>query len=435
MKRRSSSFRMQMFATLLLLFPPLTILSNNDGVKGVLDSLAHAADSRYSEWMTYSEMFRTPHPQYLDFTDIKKRPNGKWSYVMGIEMEGMLDTFIRCKDARILEYLKEYPRTMIAADGSITGYKLADYNLDNVRTGKFILRMMKECPELVNDGTQTAVNTLFSQLQNQPRTKEGVWWHKEIYHDQVWLDGIFMGLPFYTLAVTEPQLCGLASESHEKVDSIRNHCFDDAIEQITKTFNRTYDPESGLWRHAWDETHTMFWADSATGLSKHCWARALGWFVMAMTEILDVLPEDHPRRNELVSMLQKAMNAVTRYQDKHTGVWYDVLDVKHPDNYLESTASCMFTYCLLKGSRLGYLSRKMQKVGRKAYEGILKQFVRVNHDNTISLTRCCSVSGLGPESNPRRDGSFSYYMSEPIRDNDAKGIGPFIWASLEIEKY
>lgn len=428
MKHRMKRF---LYSALVLLLVPLTGVARK---ASVLDSLAIAPQRHYSEWMTYSEMQRTPHPQYLDFTDVKKRPNGKWSYVMGIEMEGMLDTYLRYKDERILEYLKEYPQKMIAAKGSITGYKLEDYNLDNVRTGKFILRMLKECPDLVNDGTRTAVNTLFRQLQHQPRTNEGVWWHKEIYHDQVWLDGIFMGLPFYTLAVTEPQLCRLTGEGRAEADSLRAHCFDDAIDQITKTFNRTYDARSGLWRHAWDETHTMFWADPETGLSKHCWARALGWFVMAMTEVLDALPEEHPRRNELISMLQRAMDAVVRYQDKSTGVWYDVLDVKHPDNYLESTASSMFAYCLLKGSRLGYLSRKMQKAGCKAYDGIVKQFVRVNPDNTISLTRCCSVSGLGPESNPRRDGSFSYYMSEPIRDNDAKGIGPFIWASLEIEQ-
>lgn len=395
--------------------------------------LAELPYTHYSEWMTYSEMKRTPHPQYLDFTDPDKRPQGKWSYVMGIEMEGMLNTYQKYGDRKIMDYLKEYPTAMIKADGSITGYRLEDYNLDNVRTGKFILRMMQECPELVNDGTKKAISNIFHQLLQQPRTKEGVWWHKEIYHDQVWLDGIFMGLPFYTLAITQPQLCDITTPRDKDIEHIRTTCFDDAVSQIAKTHNRTYDPKSGLWRHAWDETHTMFWANPQTGLSQHCWARALGWFCMAMTEVLDVLPDNHPRRNELTGLLQQTMSAVVRYQDKESGVWYDVLDVIHPDNYLESTASCMFAYCLLKGSRLGYLDSQMAEAGRRAYEGILKQFVRINPDRTISLTNCCSVSGLGPEKSPQRDGSFRYYMSEPVRDNDAKGIGPFIWASLEME--
>ena len=155
---------------------------------------------------------------------------------------------------------------------------------------------------------------------------------------------------------------------------------------------------------------------------------------MAMIEVLDALPEEYEQRAQLIDMLRQTLTAVIKYQDKRTGVWYDVLDVNDPANYLESTASCMFAYCLLKGARLGYLDKTFRKAGIKAYKGILKQFVQVNPDQTLSLTRCCSVSGLGPETNTKRDGSFSYYMSEPIRDNDAKGIGPFIWASLEMER-
>lgn len=159
-----------------------------------------------------------------------------------------------------------------------------------------------------------------------------------------------------------------------------------------------------------------------------------------MTEVLDVLPADYAGRDEVVALLQKAMASVVKYQDKATGVWYDVLDVKDSRNYLESTASSMFAYVLLKGVRKGYLPKEYRKAGVKAYEGIIENFIRVNGDKTISLTNCCSVSGLGPAPGPyvtkpnfKRDGSFDYYMSEPIRDNDAKGVGPFIWASLEME--
>ena len=367
----------------------------------------------YSEWLTYSEMKRVNHPYMLDFST---KP--KWSYVMGIEMEALLDTYLRYKDESILTYLKEYPAKMIDEKGNVTGYKYEDFNLDNVRTARFILRMYNLDPQKKD---LIALKTLFKQLEKQPRTNEGVWWHKAIYANQVWLDGIFMGLPYYTLAA--PQLKGKKARKY----------YDDAVDQIVKTDKRTYDAKTGLWKHAWDETHTMFWADKETGLSKHTWGRALGWYTMAMIEVLDALPEDYARRGEVIELFQKAMKAVVKYQDKKTGVWYDVMDVNDPRNYLESTCSSMFAYCLLKGVRKGYLDQSFKEAGVKAYNGILK-------NKTISLTDCCSVSGLGPGPGPyvskpnyKRDGSFDYYMSEPIRDNDAKGVGPFIWASLEME--
>lgn len=378
----------------------------------------------YSEWLTYSEMKRVPHSYLLDFSS---KP--KWSYVMGIEMEGMLDTYEHYKEGNnaILDYLKEYPAKMIDEKGNITGYKYEDFNLDNVRTAKFILRMHNLFP---TKGTEKALKTLFKQLQNQPRTKEGVYWHKAIYANQVWLDGIFMGLPFY---------CNYAVQTMKpkKAEKYLN----DAVDQMVKTDYRTYDEKTQLWKHAWDETHQQFWANKEDGKSQHCWARALGWYVMAMTECLDAMPENYARRQEVIDLLNKAMKSVVKYQDKKTGVWYDVLDVKSDKNYLESTASSMFAYVLLKGYRKGYLSEEYLKAGVKAYNGILKQFIKVNADKTISLTRCCTVSGLGPGPGPyvkkpnyKRDGSFEYYMSEPIRDNDAKGVGPFIWASLEMEQ-
>jgi rhamnogalacturonyl hydrolase YesR len=155
---------------------------------------------------------------------------------------------------------------------------------------------------------------------------------------------------------------------------------------------------------------------------------------MAMTEVLEALPEDYARRQEVINLLQKAMTEVVKHQDKKTGVWYDVLDVKDERNYLEASCSAMFAYVLLKGSRMGWLDESFKQAGVRAFNGIVKEFVRVNADKTISLTRCCEVSGLGPDNNRRRDGSFEYYISEPIRDNDAKGVGPFIWAALEMER-
>ena len=383
----------------------------------------------YSEWLTYSEMKRTPKSFMLDFA---KKP--KWSYVMGIELEAMLDTYLKYGGEDIRRYCQEYTDTMILNDGSIQGYKLEDYNLDNIRTGHFVARMYQQWPEAKN---LKAMQLMMRQLKNQPRTDvDKVYWHKAIYSYQVWLDGIFMGLPFYTLTARDL----LTKKEAQKI-------YDDAVNQISITYQRTFDPVTGLNRHAYDETREMFWADKQTGLSQHCWGRAQGWYSMALIELLDALPENYNRRSELIALLEKDLDAIIKWQDKQTGLWYQVMDSPEREgNYLESTCSSMFAYVLLKAYRMGYLGEKYRDAGIKAYKGIIKNFIKVNPDKTISLTRCCEVAGLGPglsdkvrkaapkvKENRRRDGSYAYYLSEPIRDNDAKGVGPFIWASLEME--
>ena len=459
------------------------VVYDNYYINGEL-ALQQKPFKHYSEWMVHSEMKRVPQSYMLDFS---KSP--KWSYVMGIELEAMLDTYLKYGNDDILQYCQMYTDTMINAQGDIRGYRLEDYNLDQIRTGHFVARMYEHHPEEKN---LKAIETLMRQMEKQPRTRDGVYWHKAIYAYQVWLDGIFMGLPFRTLAASML----LKGKKAEKI-------YDDAVTQITKTYNRTLDPETGLNRHAWDETNLQFWADKSTGLSQHCWGRAQGWYTMALVELLDALPEDYSRRGEVIDLLRKDLDAVIRWQDKETGLWYQVMDSPERDgdrrssesraetclryaksrlrkanvnrrsseskaetylgyaesrlrktnvNYLEATCSSMFAYALLKASRKGYVESRYREAGIKAYKGIINRFIRMNDDNTISLTQCCAVAGLGPGSTPvveaaikridpkgkvktnaRRDGSYEYYLSEPIRDNDAKGIGPFIWASLEME--
>ena len=383
----------------------------------------------YSEWLTYSEMKRVPEPYMLDFA---KKP--KWSYVMGIELESMLDTYLAHGGDSIKNYCQAYTDKMINSDGEIATYKIEDYNLDQIRTGHFVARMYELYPEEKN---RIAIETLMKQLKKQPRTDEGVYWHKAIYSYQVWLDGIFMGLPFHTLTAK-------MFLNEKKANKI----YDDAVDQISKTYERTIDEATGLNRHAWDETHEMFWADKQTGLSQHCWGRAQGWYTMALIELLDVLPEDYERRGEVIELMQKDLASVVKWQDSETGLWYQVMDSPTREgNYLEATCSSMFAYALLKAARKGYVGDEYRQAGIKAYKGIIDNFIKVNGDKTISLTQCCEVAGLGPgisekvlkaapkvKENKRRDGSFEYYISEPIRDNDAKGVGPFIWASLEMEK-
>ena len=390
----------------------------------------------YSEWLTYSEMKRVPKSYLLDFSD---RP--KWSYVMGIELEGMLDTYLRYGGDDILNYCKMYTDKMIDEEGNITGYNILEYNLDNIRTGHFVTRMYQKWPEAKN---LLAMQTMMKQLQDQPRTiADKVFWHKAIYAYQVWLDGIFMGLPFRVL--TAP----ITEQSKKSITAI----YDDAVNQLKITYQRTLDPETGLNRHAYDETRNTFWADKETGLSQHCWGRAQGWYTMALIEVLDALPQDYTWRSEVIDLLVKDFDAILKWQDKKSGVWYQVMDSPEREgNYLESTCSAMFTYALLKAYRKGYVGKKYLDAGIRAYKGMIQNFIQVHPDKTISLTRCCSVAGLGPAVTPqveaamkkinpkasvlenrKRDGSFAYYLSEPIRANDAKGVGPFIWASLEME--
>ena len=389
----------------------------------------------YSEWLTYSEMKRVPKSYLLDFSS---KP--KWSYVMGIELEGMLDTYLKYGGDDILKYCQEYTDTMINTQGDIRGYNILDYNLDNCRTGHFVTRMYNLYPEAKN---LKAIQTMMKQMQNQPRTiADKVFWHKAIYAYQVWLDGIFMGLPFRCLTATS-----LYKPKEAK------KIYDDAVNQLKITYERTLDPKTGLNRHAYDETRKTFWADKETGLSQHCWGRAQGWYTMALIEVLDALPEDYARRSEVIDLLVKDFDAILKWQDKKTSTWYQVMDEPGREgNYLESTCSAMFTYAMLKAYRKGYVGTKYRDAGIKAYKGIINNFIRVNADKTISLINCCAVAGLGPavtpeveaamkkinpkgsvKENPKRDGSYEYYLSEPIRDNDAKGIGPFLWASLEME--
>ena len=398
----------------------------------------------YSEWLTYSEMKRVPESYLLDFS---KKP--KWSYVMGIELEGMLDTYLRYGGDDILKYCKMYTDKMIAENGDITGYNILDYNLDNIRTGHFVTRMYQNWPEAKN---LLAMQTMMKQLQDQPRTiADKVFWHKAIYAYQVWLDGIFMGLPFRVL--TAPIMEKTQKARKNRKAPTTQSIYDDAVNQLNITYQRTLDPKTGLNRHAYDETRKTFWADKETGLSQHCWGRAQGWFTMALIEVLDALPEDYTRRGEVMDLLKKDFDAILKWQDKKSGLWYQVMDSpKREGNYLESTCSAMFTYALLKAYRKGYVDSQYRDAGIKAYKGMIKNFIKVHADKTISLTQCCSVAGLGPAATPeveaamkqinpkgnvkenkKRDGSYEYYLSEPIRDNDAKGVGPFLWASLEME--
>jgi unsaturated rhamnogalacturonyl hydrolase len=233
----------------------------------------------------------------------------------------------------------------------------------------------------------------------------------------MWLDGIYMAGPFYA------QFGRIFDEPS---------AFDNVAHQILLIEEHTRDPSTGLLYHAWDESKQQRWANPETGCSPHFWGRAMGWYAMALVDVLDYFPEDHPRRDAIIAIFGRMIEALARVQDEASGLWYQVLDQgRRAGNYLEASASCMFVYAIAKGVRKGYLPPDYLAVARKGYQGIVRDLITVDEQGLVTLEGICSVAGLG--GNPYRDGSFEYYVSEKVVPNDYKGVGPFILASLEVE--
>lgn len=371
---------------------------------------AVAAEQPYSVWMADSDIKRNPEGWMIDF---KEKP--KWDYTQGLFASAIERVYEKTRDEKYLNYIQAFADTMISEDGSIMTYKKTDYNIDRVNPGKFLMELYKETGD---EKYRLAVEELRDQMRTHPRTSEGGFWHKKIYPHQMWLDGLYMASPFlaqYGTEFNEPAL------------------FDEVAKQIILVDKYTWNPEKGLWHHGWDESREQKWADPETGKSPNVWGRAMGWYAMALVDVLDYLPKDHPQRNEVLQITQKMANAITQYQDKDTGLWWQVVDMGGREgNYLEASASSMFTYFLVKAAKKGHIDQKYMQNAQKAYAGILNNFIEKNADGSISITNVCAVAGLGGD--PYRDGTYEYYINEERRDNDPKAVAPFIMASLEFEE-
>ena len=338
----------------------------------------------------------------------------KWRYDQEVFLKGIEGIWTATGDGKWFNYIQKSMDYFVSDDGSIKGYKPDEYNIDNINNGKVLLMLFNVTGK---EKYKKAVDAMRQQLKTHPRTNEGSFWHKKIYPYQVWLDGLYMGQPFlaeYAKTFGEISL------------------FDDITKQFVLIERHTRDPKTGLLYHAWDESKGQAWADKKNGLSPNVWSRAMGWYGMAMVDVLDYFPSNHPGRDSIIKILNRFAQAVTTIQDSKTGVWYDVPTMpKEPKNYLEASASSMFVYTLAKGVREGYLPASYLAVAKKGYNGILKQFIKVENGQT-NLYGTVGGSGLG--GTPYRDGSFAYYMSEPLVVNDPKGLGAFIQASNEMEK-
>ncbi|PZX49418.1 glycoside hydrolase family 88/105 protein [Algoriphagus chordae] len=395
----------------LALFTGVVLLACSGEKSEVAESseATTSPEKAYSVWMADSEIARNPEGWTIDFN---KKP--KWEYTHGLIMSSMQAVWKQTGEQRFYDYTKKFADFMVDSAGNILTYKKSDFNIDRVNGGKFLINLYEESGE---EKYRLAVEELRDQMRNHPRNKENGFWHKKIYPHQMWLDGLYMGSPFlaqYGATFGEPAL------------------FDDVAAQIILMDKYAYSEETGLFHHAWDESHEQKWADPETGLSTNYWGRSIGWYAMALVDVLDFLPADHPKRTDIIAIAKKLAKGIQRYQTPE-GVWYQVVDQgTREGNYLESSASGMFTYFLIKGAEKGYLDQDDLAAGKRAYEGMLKEFVREDADGGVSLTNVCGVAGLG--GTPYRDGTYEYYVGEEIRVNDPKGVGPFILASLEYEK-
>ncbi|MEJ2543804.1 MAG: glycoside hydrolase family 88 protein [Calditrichaceae bacterium] len=361
------------------------------------------AQESWSVRMAESVMERHPNRYRYD-----------WDYVAGTVLRGFEELWYDTGDERYYNYIQNTVDYVVNNNGEISGYDLYSYNIDEINEGRMVLFMYK------NTGLEkykTAAQLLRSQLENHPRTTDGGFWHKQRYPWQMWLDGLYMGSPFYAEY-------GLVLDESE--------AFDDVSLQLRLMERHGRDPITGLLYHGWDESKEQDWADPVTGQSPSFWGRGIGWYAMALVDVLDFLPQAHADRDSIIGIVNRLADAMFEFQDDDTGLWWQVVDKgDSTDNYLESSVSTMMVYSMAKAIRLGYLDNTYLPNVVNAYEGILNHFITVNTDSTINLTQTCCTAGLGNG----RDGSYNYYINETsICTNDGKGVGPFITASIEIER-
>lgn len=349
-----------------------------------------------------------------DSLQLAGRP-AHWTYDQGVVLEGFTGLWKNTGDGKYFRFIQTGIDHYLEKDGTIRTYKAEDYNIDNIKNGRSLLLLYK----VTNDEKyKLAADKLKAQLDKHPRTNEGGFWHKKRYPYQMWLDGLYMGAPFYA---------EYAALFHDEA------AFKDITRQFVLMEVHSRDTKTGLLYHGYDESREQKWADKTTGRSPNFWGRAMGWYGMALVDVLEYFPQAHPGRDSLIQILNRLAVAIKKYQDPASGCWWQVLDKgKEKGNYLEASASCMFVYTLAKGVRLGYLPASYSAVADKGYKGLTKQFVRPAPEGGVNLEGTVSVAGLGGD--PYRDGSYAYYLSEKVVTNDPKGVGAYMLAANEMEQ-
>ena len=390
-----------LIAVLLIAFVSLQINAQNN--QTILEKL------KWSERMALSIMMQHKESYMID-----DATTPKWDYVHGLVLTSFNELNKKHPNQNYSAYSKTYVDKLVQEDGAIDTYKLETYNIDMVVAGRLLFDLYATTKE---SKYLKALQTLRKQIEEQPRTVSGGFWHKKIYPNQMWLDGLYMGEPFY---------------AQYTVIFEDGKYLDDVAKQFELIQKNARDSKTGLFYHGWDESKQMLWANKITGTSPNFWSRSLGWYAMALVDVLDYFPKNHPKQKELVSYLNQLANSLVKFQDK-SGLWYQVTDKGAVGgNYLEASGTVMFTYAFAKGVNKGYLPKKFKTAAKKAFSGITKHLIKVGQNGELTITQACAVAGLG--GNPYRDGSFEYYVNERKKDNDPKATGPFILAALELNK-
>lgn len=340
-------------------------------------------------------------------------PRVRWQY--DVSYVGQAIDRLGHLDPKYSEYMETFIDYFVQEDGTVKHYKQTDYNIDRINPAKNVITLYKRTGE---QKYRDAIELHVEQMRNHPKTESGGYWHKKIYPHQIWLDGLYMASPF------------LAQYAKEFNDP---EWFDVVAKEIQLAYRVTLDEESGLLYHAYDESREQRWADPLTGQSPHFWSRATGWYMMAIVDVLDFLPKTHPDRDSIIEILNNVSEAVLKVRDPETGLWYQVLDhLGAEGNYIEGSGSAMFAYTFAKGAKNGYLNENYLKVANSIFDDIVEHLIVEEEDGLITMTSICGACGLG--GNPYRDGSYEYYITEKVYDNDPKGVAPFIMAAIELER-
>lgn len=362
------------------------------------------------------KLMKESTPDFPAWNIEKKRLGIKsnWNYIDGCMIKAILEMYTISGDKKYLDFADNFIDAKVFEDGTIDGYNVEEKNIDNVNAGKTLFELYDITGK---EKYRKAIDLIYSQIESMPRTKEGSFWHKNIYPEQVWLDGLYMAQPFYMEYETR-------YNNKEK--------YQDIFGQFHRVKEHMKDNRTGLYFHAYDDSRQMFWADKVTGLSCHFWLRALGWFSMALLDTLTVCQDKEcDEYKEMSCMFKELMDSMLAYQDE-SGMWYQVVNLGGMDrNYLETSGSSIMSYALLKGVRLGFLDEKYIEYGVKAFEGVTNRYLS-EENGELHLGGICLVAGLGGATN--RPGTYDYYMSEPIVTDDAKGVGPFLLAYTEMKR-
>ncbi|MDO9629796.1 MAG: glycoside hydrolase family 88 protein [Acholeplasmataceae bacterium] len=358
----------------------------------------------------------TPDKPIWNIESINAGKAPHWNYIDGCMMTSLIELYKETNDSKYMNFVSKFIDYYVFEDGSIRGYQIENYNVDDICESRVLFDLYR----LTNNKKYLkAIELTYTHIQTQPRTDEGNFWHKKIYPNQVWLDGLFMAQPFYTRYET-------------KFNNKRN--YSDIVNQFKNVRRLMFDENKKLYYHGYDSKKSIFWANPVTGLSKNFWLRAIGWFVVAIVDVAGYMDDEDIKNSFFSPLLKEIVDGLLAHQEQNSKMFYQVVDQRDREgNYLEASGSALVSYAILKGARLGLLSKEYEQIGLDIFNGIQKMYL-TEKNGDLNLGGICLVAGLGPENNLRRDGTYAYYISEPIVENDAKGVGPLIMAYTEAIK-